>query len=45
MSELQEGVDYYLENGKMIFTEEYHLKRGECCNNSCQHCPYTEDEN
>jgi len=32
--------DYYLENGYVVFTEEYHLKRGHCCKNSCRHCPY-----
>lgn len=37
---LIEGKDYYIENGLLIFTEEYHLKRGECCGNKCKHCPY-----
>ena len=33
--------DYYLnEDGLMIFTERYHLKRGYCCESSCKHCPY-----
>lgn len=32
--------DYYLENGLMVFTETYHLKRGFCCKNRCRHCPY-----
>jgi hypothetical protein len=33
--------DYYLSpDGKMIFTEAYHLKRGYCCNKGCLHCPY-----
>ncbi|MBK9478709.1 MAG: hypothetical protein IPP56_12595 [Bacteroidetes bacterium] len=36
--------DYYLnENGFIVFTESYHLKRGYCCNNSCKHCPYNVD--
>lgn len=34
------GVDYYLENGRYVFTEHYHLKRGYCCQNGCRHCPY-----
>lgn len=39
--ELKEGVDYYLdENGLMVFTEAYHLKRGYCCESGCRHCPY-----
>ena len=41
MSEsLQEGADYYFENGLMVFTREYHLKRGYCCQSGCRHCPY-----
>ncbi|HEY2858871.1 MAG TPA: DUF5522 domain-containing protein [Terracidiphilus sp.] len=32
--------DYYLENGLMVFTEAYHLKRGYCCGSGCRHCPY-----
>ncbi len=32
--------DYYFENGLMVFTERYHLKRGWCCGNNCRHCPY-----
>ncbi|UZD24750.1 DUF5522 domain-containing protein [Algoriphagus halophytocola] len=35
------GDDYYfMENGLMVFTEKYHLKRGYCCGNGCKHCPY-----
>jgi hypothetical protein len=32
--------DYYWENGFMVFTEAYHLKRGYCCKSKCRHCPY-----
>ena len=32
--------DFYIENGKYVFTEHYHLKRGSCCGNQCRHCPY-----
>lgn len=36
-----EKEDYYInENGLMVFTEKYHLKRGHCCQNGCKHCPY-----
>ncbi|MBK8397873.1 MAG: hypothetical protein IPL26_21875 [Leptospiraceae bacterium] len=31
---------YYFENGLMVFTEKFHLKRGFCCGNGCRHCPY-----
>jgi Family of unknown function (DUF5522) len=37
---LAEGVDYYLENGLLVFTAAYHLKRGYCCHSNCRHCPY-----
>lgn len=34
-------ADFYLnEDGLMVFTEAYHLKRGYCCKNKCRHCPW-----
>lgn len=40
--EFIEGVHYYLENGRVVFTEKYHLDRGYCCKSigGCRHCPY-----
>jgi len=36
-----EPDDYYFnEEGLMVFTVKYHLKRGYCCQNGCKHCPY-----
>ena len=29
--------DFYWENGKMIMTKNYHIKRGYCCTNGCYH--------
>jgi hypothetical protein len=38
-------ADYYLsEEGFIIFTEAYHLKRGYCCQSGCKHCPYGFDK-
>ena len=41
---LIENLDYYIENGKWIFTEKYHIDRGYCCSpqkeKGCRHCPY-----
>ena len=37
---LVEGIDYYLENGKYVFTEIFLLKRNYCCFSGCRHCPY-----
>lgn len=33
-------TDFYWDKGVMVFTESYHLRRGNCCNNGCKHCPY-----
>lgn len=33
--------DFYLEAGFMVFTAQYHLRRGYCCGSGCRHCPYT----
>ncbi len=35
-----EPEDFYYENGLMVFTAAYHLKRGYCCNSGCKHCPF-----
>jgi hypothetical protein len=32
--------DFYLEDGLVVFTAAYHLKRGYCCESGCRHCPY-----
>ena len=39
-SSIVEGVDYYLEGAAIVFTAQYHLRRGTCCGNGCRHCPY-----
>jgi len=33
-------VDYYFENGLLVMTADFLLKRGYCCDNGCRHCPY-----
>ncbi len=41
MSNIIEGEDfYYNEEGFMVLTSNYHLKRNKCCGNGCLHCPY-----
>ena len=32
--------DYYIEGVNVVFTAQYHLKRGSCCGSGCRHCPY-----
>lgn len=39
----QPGADYYLENGRCVFTAAYLARRGWCCGNGCRHCPYEGD--
>jgi hypothetical protein len=39
-AELQEGVDYYIENGLLVFTAAFLRRRGYCCESGCRHCPY-----
>jgi hypothetical protein len=35
-----EKIHYYLENGKVVYTGQFHTERGYCCGNKCRHCPY-----
>ncbi len=45
MNNLIENIDYFIsENGLIIFTKEYLLKRGKCCKNKCLNCPYEKYE-
>lgn len=32
--------DTYREGDAVVFTEQFHLRRGYCCGNGCRHCPY-----
>ena len=41
---LEEGDFYLSEEGYKVFTEQYHLKRGYCCESGCRHCPYGYDK-
>jgi hypothetical protein len=41
MQQLKEGEDfYYSEEGFVVLTEKFHLRKGNCCGNGCRHCPY-----
>ncbi len=35
-----EGIDYYWDDGLMVMTKAYLLKKGHCCESGCRHCPY-----
>jgi len=41
--DLQPDEYYYSDQGYLVFTEKYLLKRGYCCKNACKHCPYGYD--
>ncbi|MFC3034435.1 DUF5522 domain-containing protein [Pseudoalteromonas fenneropenaei] len=40
---LIEGLDYDIEQGFMVFSRWYHLRRGACCGNGCRHCPWRKE--
>lgn len=40
LSDLEKDEYYYSEEGFIVFTEKYHLKRCYCCKSGCRHCPY-----
>jgi len=38
---LVKNIDYIInDNGDLVFTAHYHLKRGYCCQSACLNCPY-----
>ncbi len=40
-----EPDDYYMsDEGYIVFTAKYLLKRGYCCKSGCRHCPYGFDK-
>lgn len=36
----EQGIDYYLENGQIIMTESYLVRKKSCCSSGCRHCPF-----
>jgi len=35
-----QDIDYYIDDGDLVFTAAYLRKRGYCCESGCRHCPY-----
>jgi hypothetical protein len=33
-------VDFYEQNGMLVMSKDYHLRRGYCCKSGCLNCPY-----
>lgn len=31
---------WYFENGFVVYTAAYHIRRGFCCGSGCRHCPF-----
>lgn len=44
VQQLEPG-DYYFIDGRMVFTEQYHIKRGRCCGQGCKNCPWPSSKN
>lgn len=40
LPKLDKDEYYYSEEGYIVLTEKYHLRRGYCCHNNCKHCPF-----
>ncbi|WP_133271379.1 DUF5522 domain-containing protein [Hymenobacter radiodurans] len=38
---LHPGDFYFTPEGYMVFTEQYHRRRGYCCKSGCRHCPWS----
>lgn len=41
----KDGDYYKTEEGYIVFTAQYLLRRGYCCRSGCRHCPYGYDKN
>ena len=39
-NEFIEGIHFYKEGNMWVFTEFYHILKGNCCGNGCRHCVY-----
>lgn len=35
-----QGIHYYLEEGRVVFTALFLSERGYCCGSRCRNCPY-----
>jgi len=36
----KEGIHYYMDGERVVFTALFHIQRGQCCGSGCKHCPY-----
>ena len=42
LDSLERGSDFYFDvpSGFLVMNALKHIKRGDCCNSGCRHCPY-----
>ena len=38
--EFIKDIHYYMDGNMVVFTEQWHIQRGQCCGNKCRHCPF-----
>lgn len=38
-----EPGDAYMEGEYLVFTGQFHTRRGYCCNSDCRHCPFRDE--
>lgn len=41
---LEEGLHFYIEDGKYVFTAYFLKSRAYCCGSGCRHCPYEKND-
>lgn len=40
--EFIKDIHYYMDGDRVVFTEKWHVLRGQCCGSKCRHCPFTQ---
>ena len=40
MKKEDRDVDFYEQNGMLVMSKDYHLRRGYCCKSGCLNCLY-----
>jgi hypothetical protein len=40
MADFIKDIHYYMEDTKVVFTEQWLIRKDECCGNGCRHCPF-----
>ena len=40
-TKLEEGIHYYMEGDRVVFTALSLIMQGKCCGSGCKNCPYS----